>query len=137
MGDGKNKNKLYGTNIDWLSYDYENYSHHVSRSELDIDDINSCLVRIVVNFINDKGFEERVIYKIKEEEKKEEENSYRVFIYFSIALVIISVIIILIFCIKNNKDKNNTSKLNNDKIEPISNLEDSKTEDLIEENKEN
>ena len=137
LGDGKNKNKLYGTNIDWLSYDYENYSHRVSRSELDIEDINSCLVRIVVNFINDKGFEERVIYKIKEEEKKEEENSYRVFIYFSIALVIISVIIILIFCIKNNKDKNNTSKLNNDKIEPISNLEDSKTEDLIEENKEN
>mgnify|MGYP006873017361 CR=1 FL=1 len=133
LGNGKHQNKVYGKIIEWLSSDYENYTLSVFRSELDVEDMNKCLVRIVASFTNENGIEERILYTLKkEEEKKESGNSFTVFIYFSIALVVISVIVIIIFCTRNKGKDRPSSTIKNQKIEPISNLEDSKTDELLE-----
>ena len=130
LGNGKHQNKIYGTIISWLSADYENYTLSIFRSELDVEDMNNCLVRVVASFTNKNGIEDRILYTLKKEEN-EDSGSFKVFIYFSIALVIISVIVIIVFCTRNKGKDRSPSKIKNQKIEPIPELEDSKTDELV------
>ena len=132
LGTGKHQNKIFGKIIEWLSPDYENYTLSVFRSELDVDDMNKCLVRVVASFTNKNGIEERILYSLKKEGEKENGISFKVFIYFSIALVVISIIVIIIFCTRNRGKDRPSTKIKNQKIEPIPELEDSKTDELIE-----
>ena len=132
LGNGKHQNKIYGNINDWLRPDYENYTLSVFRSELDVEDMNKCLVRVVASFINGNGIEERILYTLKKEEKEEGGSSFKVFIYFSIAIVVISIIVIIVFCTRNKNKDRPSSKIKNQKIEPIPELEDSKTDELVE-----
>ena len=132
LGTGKHQNKIFGKIIEWLTPDYENYTLSVFRSELDVEDMNKCLVRVVASFTNKNGIEERILYTLKKEGEKESGISFKVFIYFSIALVVISIIVIIIFCTRNRGKDRPSTKIKNQKIEPIPELEDSKTDELIE-----
>ena len=92
------------------------------------------MIRIVATFTNDKGNEERIIYKMKEDKKKKKSStsSWALFIYITIGIIAVAAIFMFIIYFKNKSSKNKENIVN-EKIEPISNLEDSKNDSLVNE----
>ena len=121
LGNRDNQNLVFSNILDWLNSDYQSYTQYIPK-DLDFDK-NKYLIRIVATFKNSKGFEERIIYKIKEDKKDNpSSNSFKYFPYIFIAIVIIAIIIIFSIYLSNKK------KIKNEKIEPIANFEDSRND---------
>ncbi len=131
IGNNDNENIIFSNIIDWLKPDYESYSQYIP-SDLNFDK-DKYMIRIVAAFTNDKGYEERIIYKIKKEKEKSKTSSWLVFLYVIIAIIAVAAIFMLIISLKNKKSEGEKN-ITNEKIEPITNLEDSKNESLVNEN---
>ena len=131
LGNNNHKDIVFSNIIDWLKPDYETYSQYIP-SDLNYTK-DQYMIRIVAAFINDKVYEERIIYKMKEEKKKKSSNSsWATFIFLIIGIIAVAAIFMFIIYIKKKSSKNKEN-ITNEKIEPISNLEDSKNDSLVNE----
>ena len=129
LGNRDDENIVFHRTIDWLKSDYENYTQYIPK-ELENDTL---LIRVVASFINNKGFEERIVYKVdNEDENPDSESEYMfslvVYICVFIALTIIAIIVILILVNIEKKALKRPNKMKNGKVELLSNLDETKNE---------
>ena len=129
LGNRDEENIVFHTYIDWLKPDYENYTQYIPK-ELENDTL---LIRIVASFINNKGYEERIIYTGDKDDTNPDSDSEYIFslvvyLFLFIALIIIAIVIIIILVCIEKKALNKPDKIKNNKRILLSNINESKSE---------